>query len=131
MLKANLKALIVDDSDMSRRIATRIVSRVFDCDQAEDGCVAVSKYMEAIDVGSPYDIVFMDVIMPEMDGKEAVRKIREHEESTGLRRTPIVMVSASESLDGIEGMVNGLLRKALSKQALDEILSELFPEALL
>ena len=129
-MKANLKALIVDDSDMSRRIASRIVSRVFACDQAEDGSVAVSKYKEAIDAGEPYDIIFMDVIMPEMDGKEAVRKIREHEENTGQQRTPIIMVSASETLEGIEGMVNGLLRKALSKEALDEILRELFPEAM-
>jgi two-component system chemotaxis response regulator CheY len=129
-MKANLKALIVDDSDMSRRIAARIVSRVFACDLAEDGSVAVSKYKEAIDAGEPYDIIFMDVIMPEMDGKEAVRKIREHEENTGQQRTPIIMVSASETLEGIEGMVNGLLRKALSKEALDEILRELFPEAM-
>jgi len=130
-METRLRALIVDDSDMSRRIAGRVVGKVFSYDEAENGSVAVRKYIEAIDSGTPYDIVFMDIIMPEMDGKEAVLRIREHEKSLEREKTPIIMISASETLEGIDGLVTGLLRKAISKPALDEILRKLFPANLL
>jgi PAS domain S-box-containing protein len=121
-----LRALIVDDSSISRRITGRFVSKVFSCDEAENGLEAVSKYQEAVESGSHYDVVFMDVVMPEMDGKEAVHKIREFEDDQKLQRVPIIMVSASEMLDGIEELVSGLLRKAVTKQSLDTMLQEIF-----
>ena len=74
---------------------------VFLCDEADIGIDAVNRFKAAVDAGAPYDIIFMDVIMPEMDGKEAVKKIRAFEESRARERTPIYMVSASEMLNEI------------------------------
>ena len=121
-----LKALIVDDSEMSRRITGRIIAKAFNCEEAENGLIAVDKYREAVESGDPYDIVFMDIIMPEMDGKDAVRKIREYEEGVDLQRVPIIMVSASEMIDEIEELVSGILRKAVSKQSLNSMLLDVF-----
>ena len=125
-MESPLRALIVDDADMSRRITRRIISKVFICDDAENGLIAVSKYREAIESGAPYDVVFMDIVMPEMDGKEAVKTIRELETKLGVERTPIIMVSASEMLDEIDELVNGLLRKAVTRQSLNSLLFPLF-----
>jgi two-component system chemotaxis response regulator CheY len=126
VLEPRLRALIVDDSNISRRILAKVVEKVFHFDEAENGLIAVAKFQDAIEAGSPYDIVFMDIIMPEMDGKEAVRKIREYEVSLGREESPIIMVSASEMLDEIKGLVNGLLRKPTSKPLLNEMLQKLF-----
>jgi CheY-like chemotaxis protein len=73
-----------------------------------------------------YDIIFMDIVMPEMDGKEAVRKIREYEASMGLEKKPIIMISASEMIDDIEGLVNGLIRKPTSSKLMNELLQQIF-----
>ncbi len=53
-MESPLRALIVDDAEMSRRITRRIISKVFICDDAENGLIAVSKFREAIDNGAPY-----------------------------------------------------------------------------
>jgi two-component system, chemotaxis family, chemotaxis protein CheY len=123
---SKLKALIVDDSELSRQITGIIIKKIFAYDEAEDGLVAVEKYRQAIKLGAPYDIIFMDIIMPEMDGKKAVRQIREDEANNGLKRSPIIMVSASERIDDIENMVNGLLRKPASRALLNELLQDVF-----
>ena len=125
-----LKALIVDDSDLSRLLIATAIGKVCISDEAENGLIAVNKYKAAIDAGTPYDIVFMDVVMPEMDGKEAVKEIRKIESNLGRERTTIYMVSASEMLDEIEGLVSGLLRKPASRKLLDELFQKHFGEKL-
>jgi CheY-like chemotaxis protein len=126
MSKAKLKALIVDDSEFSRQITGVIINKVFAYDEAEDGSVAVEKHRQAVELGAPYDIIFMDIIMPEMDGKKAVRQIREYEESIGQEKSPIIMISASERIDDIESLVHGLLRKPASRPLLNQLLQDVF-----
>ena len=110
------------DSDFIRQFTGAIINKVFAYDEAEDGFIAVEKHQQAVKSGTPYDIIFMDVIMPEMDGKKAVRQIREYEASIGEGNVPIIMISASEVIDDIESLVNGLLRKPLSRPSLNELL---------
>jgi CheY-like chemotaxis protein len=46
-------------------------------DEAEDGLIAINKVLESIKLQSPYDLILMDNIMPNMTGPDATRKIRE------------------------------------------------------
>jgi len=126
MDKVKLKALIVDDSEFSRQFTGVIINKIFAIDEAEDGLVAVEKHQQSVKLGTPYDIIFMDVIMPQMDGKKAVRQIREYEASIGRGNIPIIMISASEEIDDIENLVNGLLRKPASRPSLNELLQSVF-----
>lgn len=126
MDKTKLKALIVDDSEFSRQFTGVIINKIFAYDEAEDGLVAVKKYQQAVQLGTPYDIIFMDIIMPEMDGKKAVRQIREYEASVGQENSPIIMISASEQIDDIESLVTGLLRKPASRPLLNQLLQDVF-----
>ena len=73
------KALLVDDSDMNRRILRKSLESVFDVmDMAEDGEEAVQMVRQCLAAGSePYDVVFMDFIMPKMDGPTAARALRD------------------------------------------------------
>ncbi len=121
-----LRALVVDDSEISRRIICRIIAEAFHYEEAENGLIGLQKYQQGVEGGDPFDLVFMDVIMPEMDGKETVRRIRSYEESLGRLTTPIIMVTASEMIDEIEELVNGLLRKVVNKKLLEPLLQSLF-----
>ena len=123
-----LRALIVDDAELSRRVLKRVVSEVFEYDEAENGLIAVRKYIESLELGKPYDIIFMDIVMPELDGKKAVKIIRKIERYLEVEQTPIVMISASEMLDEIEELVSGLLRKVVNRQLLNETLRGIFKD---
>lgn len=92
-----------------------------ECDEANDGSEAVKMFTAALDAGNPYKVVFMDVIMPEMDGKTALMEIRKIEEERGISRTPVHMVSASETLEGVEDLANSLMRKPPARKQLQEI----------
>lgn len=82
------KVLLVEDSRMNRQVATEILKR-FGCriDVAGNGLEAVQQFEANV-----YDLIFMDIHMPIMDGFEAARTIREKEKSQNP--TPIVAMTA-------------------------------------
>jgi CheY-like chemotaxis protein len=60
-----------------------------------NGALALEAFMAAARAGAPYELVLMDVHMPELDGLEATRRVRAAETSLGLPRTRIVALTAN------------------------------------
>ena len=120
-----MRVLIVDDSDVGRLMLSVGIDDLAECVEAVDGLEAVTCYIRALDENIPFSAVFMDVVMPNMDGKQTLRNIRAIEESRGLRPVPVYLVSASETLDGVEELATGLLRKPPSRQLLRQIIQDL------
>lgn len=92
-----LKILIVDDSASARGLVTSYLQPFGSCDQASDGKRAVDLVTDALAGDRPYDLVVMDLIMPEMDGMAAMRAIRALEAEHGLdenTRSKIVTLSS-------------------------------------
>jgi CheY-like chemotaxis protein len=58
---------------------------------AKNGREAVEAYKASV-----YDLILMDIFMPLMDGLDATREIRSHEQANNLRSTPIVTISAND-----------------------------------
>jgi two-component system, chemotaxis family, chemotaxis protein CheY len=96
-----MKTLIVEDDFTSRMVLQTFLSRYGDCHIAVNGREAIAAHGAAFDAGQPYDLVCMDIMMPEMDGREAVRRIREFEQERGILSTAgarIIMTTAVNDL---------------------------------
>ncbi len=100
------RILLVEDDPINRKLAQFMLTKAgYQLDIAENGREAVKKYTVAPD---QYDLIFMDVQMPELDGREATRKIREIENTwfswqsaTRTSHIPIIAMTA-ESIKGDE-----------------------------
>lgn len=86
------KALVADDSEITRRIISEILANEgFSVETAESGAEALEKGMT-----TKPEIIILDILMPDMDGYEACRRLREN---SGTSHIPIIMVTAAEDKD--------------------------------
>lgn len=96
-----MKALIVDDARSVREAIKKILNPHMDeCHFATNGQEAVDQVREALMAGEPFDLICLDIIMPEMDGQEALRKIREIELQQGVtdeKGAKIIMCTSLET----------------------------------
>lgn len=92
-----MNILIVEDDRSGSTMLEQILSPYGRCTTCDDGVKAVAACMKAWDEGSHYHIICMDILMPNMDGKEALSKIREQERTRGIeenRRAKVIMITA-------------------------------------
>jgi signal transduction histidine kinase/DNA-binding response OmpR family regulator len=91
-----VRILLAEDNPINRKLARFMLTKAgYQVDMAENGKEAVEKYTAAPD---QYDLIFMDIQMPELDGREATRTIREIENTSHI---PIIAMTA-ESMKGDE-----------------------------
>jgi len=79
-----LRTLIVEDDVTNQLLLQRYLSRFGECHTAVNGRDALIAFRSALEQHEGYDLVCMDIMMPEMDGHEAVREIRAFEETRGV-----------------------------------------------
>jgi two-component system OmpR family response regulator len=117
----NKRILIVDDDEMVLIAVNELLKQEgYEVNPASSG----SEALEKLDQGS-YDLIMLDIIMPEMDGFELCKKIRDME---SYKETPIVFLSAKnqdkDRVEGIEAGANLFLSKPISPDKLLNIISD-------
>ncbi len=92
-----MRILIAEDDFASRKFMLNFLSKYGECDVTVDGMEAVDAYLMALDADMPYDLVCLDIMMPTMDGYQALRSIRDIEESRDIteeNQAKIIMTTA-------------------------------------
>ena len=123
----NARILIVDDNEMNLEVETKLlVGSEMIIDTALSGAEALKKTYS-----NHYDLILMDHLMPEMDGIECLRRIRN--QSGGLNTTvPVIILTANAGSDSIELYNNsgfdGYLLKPVTGRQLEEKLLRFLPE---
>jgi CheY-like chemotaxis protein len=94
---------------------------------ATNGEAAIESWLAAKSAGAPYDLVLMDIQMPQLDGIEATRQIRACEADRPGRRTPILALTANTLVEDrdacFEAGMDGFLIKPLDREKLAEALA--------
>ncbi len=125
---SGMRALVVDDNATNRHLAVNLLQRWGMQPQAiEDGHKAVEELKRAKQAGEEYQLILLDVQMPDMDGFEVIEQLRIHPE---LVATPIMMItSEGQSRDAARcrelGVQTYLLKPFSQSDLLDAIMNTL------
>ena len=126
------KILIVEDDFTSRLLLQELLKSYGPSHIAVNGKEAVEAVRLALEAGEPYNLICLDIMMPEMDGQEALRQIREQEEARGIlpsKGAKIVMTTALADLKSVNAAYHSLcdayLTKPIQKAKLLEELRQL------
>ncbi len=96
-----MRILIVDDDYQSRLVLERLLHKFGECHVEESGKKAVAVFVQGLFENRPFDLVCMDIMMPEMDGQLALKIMRTVEEKWGVlpgEEAKIMMVSALDDV---------------------------------
>lgn len=121
-----MKCLIVEDDFISRRILKELLSGYCECDIAVNGEEAVASFRLAHEGKRPYELICMDIMMPGVDGNEALKRIRQIEKEMGVApeiEARIIMTTAMDDPKTVidsyyRGGATSYLVKPISKQKL-------------
>lgn len=92
-----MRTLIAEDDFASRKLMMRFLSKYGECDVTVNGAEAIEAFTMALESGENYDLVCLDIMMPMVDGYEALKKIREIEKEKGIpeeKSAKIIMTTA-------------------------------------
>jgi signal transduction histidine kinase/DNA-binding response OmpR family regulator len=125
---AGLAILVAEDNDINALLARALLTKLGHRPaMAKTGAIAVESWLAAHLSGVPYDLILMDVNMPDVDGIEAARRIRAAEEARGVARTPIIALTANAFDEDREACLaagmDGFLAKPLDRERLEAMLA--------
>jgi|SRR5271166_234819 len=100
-----MRTLIVEDDFTSRLLLQSFLSKYGECHIAVNGKEAVAAFRAAQEHGSLYDLICMDIMIPEMDGQTAVKEIRALEQVRGTSSTHGAKIIMTTALDDVENVV--------------------------
>jgi two-component system chemotaxis response regulator CheY len=128
-----MRILIAEDDLTCRLLLSELLSGHGRCDAVVDGVEAVEAVRQALESDKPYDLICLDIGMPNLDGHGALKKIRALEEKVerfvGARGARIVMVTSATTPQDVVAafreQCDGYLPKPVTAQKLSELLKNL------
>lgn len=133
-----MKTLIVEDDFLNRFLLNKLLSEYGKVDTVVNGIEAINAFELAHKENSKYDLILLDIMMPEMDGIQALKIIRQKEKEMQIPpkdEVKIIMITALDTPHDViesyyQGGCNAYLVKPILRKKLLDILKEfrLIPE---
>jgi two-component system chemotaxis response regulator CheY len=128
-----MKILIVEDNFTNRYVLQKMLVKYGECDVAVNGKEAIDAFSIALGEDKPYDVIFLDIMMPEMDGREALKLIRQKENEDGIQpknEVKIIMITALDTPKEVinayyHGGCTNYLVKPVDKKKIESVIKEL------
>jgi PAS domain S-box-containing protein len=125
-----LSILVAEDNEINALLMRSLLTRLgHNAVITSNGEAAMESWLAAKSAGSPYDLVLMDIQMPQLDGIETTKRIRGREAGQPGRRTPILALTANTLVEDryacFEAGMDGFLIKPLDREKLAEALAGL------
>ena len=105
-----MKILIAEDEQVSARLLQEIMITWGAVDMARDGQTAIDLWLHAIKNGVLYDLICLDIMMPEKTGHQALEQIRELERDYGVGGKEMVPVIMTTVLADKENVLQAFLK---------------------
>ncbi|MFO7655237.1 MAG: response regulator [Candidatus Krumholzibacteriia bacterium] len=126
-----MRILVVEDDFISRRLLCRYLEPYGECDVAVNGREAIQAVRRALNSGPRYDLVCLDIMMPDMDGQQTLREIRILEKEGGVApedTARVIMTTALEDhvnvMKAFRSQCDGYVVKPIERKRLLQILHE-------
>lgn len=94
-----MKILLAEDDFATRKFMVGFLSKYGECDVTVDGMEAVDAFLMALEEGAPYDLICLDIMMPVMDGYQALVGIRNLEKERNIPEDKAVKVIMTTALN--------------------------------
>jgi signal transduction histidine kinase/DNA-binding response OmpR family regulator len=125
-----LSVLVAEDNEINALLMRSLLNRLgHHVVIATNGEAALESWLAAKSAGAPYDLLLMDIQMPQLDGIETTRRIRNLEAGQPGRRTPILALTANTMVEDryacFEAGMDGFLIKPLDREKLADALAGL------
>jgi len=121
-----MKILVVDDEIVSRKKMMKILNSFGSCEGVQNGKAALSVVKTSLAEWKLYDLITLDVSMPDISGIEVLNSIRELEKERGLaeeERAKILMVTSHSDMETVKacvGKCDGYVIKPFNKEVMIE-----------
>ena len=131
-MSKDFRILIADDLEINRDLLEKILAGYGNFDFAENGQETLDRYKASCQNKTPYDLILLDILMPIMDGQQALKAIRAHEAQVGIpgnEQVKVIMVSTLGDWDNVlesykEGGAEEYIVKPITKRKVLEVIDK-------
>jgi len=130
-----MKILIVEDDFVSRKVLHKVLSQFGECDFAVDGEEALQALSSGLDSEEPYRLVCLDIMLPNIDGQEVLKRLRVMEAERGVqvgdseRSTSVIMTTSLQDpkhfMQSMRSGCEGYVPKPIDRERLIKTLREI------
>jgi two-component system chemotaxis response regulator CheY len=117
-----MKVLIIEDDPTARLMLKSMLDKFGEVTESRTGGEGMQSFYSALSANSPYDLVCLDIGLPEMDGLDLLRFIRNVEGEKHGKRSVVIVISARNDSEAVENMLglgaDGYLVKPINRAQL-------------
>ena len=127
-----MNILIAEDDFVCRTLLQEILGVYGTVDVATNGREAIDSFTQSTETGEPYQLICLDIMMPEVDGQQALKEIRRIEQEKGVSGANAVKIIMTTALGDPKNIMEALLKghcdayinKPVSAEEIEKIMSD-------